>query len=294
MSSSSAHPGIVVGVDGSPQSDAAVEWAVRAAALRGVALVLVHALTDPSATAWLDVPLPEDYWESRRKTAEVLLDDATRIARGALPVTQSLTVDRALVTGSPRAVLVDMSEHADMVVVGCRGLRAIQRAVLGSVSAGLVHHARCPVAVVREAPSEDLREAPILVGIDGSPVSERAVAIAFDEASRRGVDLVALHTWLESTDDFIGVGWPDVREQADEILAERLAGWQQRYPDVSVHRVVAMDNPIRQLLELSGSAQLMVVGSHGRGGLVGLLLGSVSSAVVQSARIPVIVARSRP
>ncbi|MGB3351953.1 MAG: universal stress protein [Mycobacterium sp.] len=293
MSSTSEHSGIVVGVDDSPQSDAAVEWAAHAAALRGVALVLVHALIDPSATAWMDVPLPEDYWVTRRKTAEALLDDATQIARRALPASQSLRVDRELVTGSPRAVLVDMSEHADMVVVGCRGLRAIQRAVLGSVSAGLVHHARCPVAVVRETPSGDLPDAPVLVGIDGSPASERAVAIAFDEASRRGVDLVALHTWLESTDDFIGVGWPDVREQADEILAERLAGWQQRYPDVAVHRVVAMDNPIRQLLDLSGSAQLMVVGSHGRGGLTGLLLGSVSSAVAQAARIPVIVARSR-
>ncbi len=131
----------------------------------------------------------------------------------------------------------------------------------------------------------------MVVGIDGSQASERAVEIAFDEASRRGVDLIALHTWLTSTDDFIGVGWPEVRAQADETLAERLAGWQERYPDVVVRRVVKMDNPARELLLLAESAQLLVVGSHGRGGIAGLILGSVSSVVVQSARIPVIVAR---
>ncbi|GAB3231563.1 universal stress protein [Mycolicibacterium hippocampi] len=308
MSESSSHYGIVVGVDGSPQSDAAVAWAAHEAGMRGTRLTLVHALTDPTAAAWLDVPLPAEYWEAQRARATVLLEDATRIAQQELPTDTPVTVDRHVASDSPRAVLVDLSKDAEMVVVGCRGFGAIQRALLGSVSSGLVRHAHCPVAVVHnddihdddihdddihdDDPTRDRpADAPVVVGIDGSPASDRAVQIAFDEASRRGVDLVALHTWLESTDDFIDVGWPNVSERAEEILGERLAGWQERYPDVTVRRMVKMNNPVHELLDLSESAQLLVVGSHGRGGIAGLVLGSVSSAVVQGARIPVIVAR---
>lgn len=296
MSSSSADSGIVVGVDGSPQSKAAVAWAAHEAALRGSRLTLVHALTDPSVAAWLDVPLPADYWTEQSAMAKDLLEDAARAARAAAPQDRAVAIEQKSVSGSPLAVLVDSSEDAEMVVVGCRGLGGIQRALLGSVSSGLVHHAHCPVAVihVEEPPTDRPADAPVVVGIDGSPASERAVEIAFDEASRRGVDLIALHTWLETTDDFIGVGWAEVRAQADETLAERLAGWQERYPDVVVRRVVEMDNPARELLELSTSAQLLVVGSHGRGGIAGMVLGSVSSAVVHGARVPVIVARARP
>jgi nucleotide-binding universal stress UspA family protein len=295
MSSSSSHHGIVVGVDGSPQSKAAVEWAALEAALRGSQLTLVHVMTDPSAAVWVDgpVPLPVDYWRGRREQAQQVLDDANRIALEALPLGNIITVDQELATGSPQSTLVDLSKDAETIVVGSRGLGGVQRVLLGSVSSGLVHHAHCPVAVIHaEDPQKDPSpQAPVVVGIDGSPASERAVEIAFDEASRRGVDLIALHTWLESTDDFIGLGWPKVRAQADETLAERLAGWQERYPDVAVRRVVKMDNPARELLELARSAQLLVVGSHGRGGLAGLVLGSVSSVVVQCAQIPVIVAR---
>ncbi len=293
MSDNSSHYGIVVGVDGSPQSDAAVAWAAREAGMRGARLTLVHALTDPTAAAWLDVPLPAEYWEAQRARGAVLLEDATRIAQQELPTDTTVSVDQHVASDSPRAVLVNLSKDAEMVVVGCRGSGAIQRALLGSVSSGLVRHAHCPVAVIHDDdPTRDRpADAPVVVGIDGSPASERAVQIAFDEASRRGVDLVALHTWLESTDDFIDVGWPNVSERAEEILGERLAGWQERYPDVTVRRMVKMNNPVHELLDLSESAQLLVVGSHGRGGIAGLVLGSVSSAVVQGARIPVIVAR---
>ena len=134
--------------------------------------------------------------------------------------------------------------------------------------------------------------APVVVGIDGSPASESATAIAFEEASRRGVELVAVHAWSDfAVAELPGVEWSDVQTQAEEALAERLAGWQERYPDVRVRRVVVLDRPARQLLERSESAQLTVVGSHGRGGFAGMLLGSVSAAVAESARMPVIVAR---
>ena len=135
-------------------------------------------------------------------------------------------------------------------------------------------------------------QAPVLVGIDGSPVSELATAIAFDEASRRHVELIALHAWSDAgVFDFPGMDWSSLKSSEDEVLAERLAGWQERYPDVTVHRHVVCDRPARQLIERAEAAQLVVVGSHGRGGFAGMLLGSVSAAVVQAARMPVIVAR---
>ncbi|MGD9618477.1 MAG: universal stress protein [Mycolicibacterium sp.] len=298
MAQESAHSGIVVGVDGSPESNAAVAWAARAAAMRGARLTLIHALTDPSAAAWLDVPVPADYWPPdywgvQRAKAADLLADATRIASQALPDPSTITVEQELTAGGAVAPLVEWSKAAEMVVVGCRGRGGLQKILLGSVSSGLVHRAHCPVAVIHDeaALKDRSADAPVVVGIDGSPASEHAVEVAFGEASRRELELVALHTWLESSDDFIGAGWPNVQARADEILAERLAGWQERYPDVVVRRVVKMDNPIHQLLELSKSAQLLVVGSHGRGGIAGLILGSVSSAVVQRVQIPVIVAR---
>lgn len=293
MSSNSSHHGIVVGVDGSPQSKAAVDWAAREAAMRGSRLTLVHVLTDPSIAAWVDAPVPKDYWRRATERAQDLLDEANRIAGEALPTGSTITVDQELATGRPQSELEHLSKDAERIVVGSRGLGSVQRVLLGSVSSGLAHHAHCPVVVIHEKDSlkNHSVQAPVVVGIDGSPASERAVEIAFDEASRRGVDLIALHTWLESTDDFIGSGWSKVRAQADKTLAERLAGWQERYPDVAVRRVVKMDNPARELLEVAESAQLLVVGSHGRGGIAGLVLGSVSSVVVQCARIPVIVAR---
>ena len=153
-----------------------------------------------------------------------------------------------------------------MVVVGCRGLGAIGRRVLGSVSWGLVHHAHCPVAVIHDEdplmPQPAM--APVVVGIDGSPASESATAIAFEEASRRGVELVAVHAWSDYTyDDFPGVAFSSqLEEQANETLAEWLAGWQERYPAVTVQRVVVRDRPAHQLVKLSESAQLVAVGSH--------------------------------
>lgn len=106
------------------------------------------------------------------------------------------------------------------------------------------------------------------------------------------MDLVSLHAINDAhVSDFPGMDWSTIETSEDEVLAERLAGWQERFPDVTVHRRVVCDQPARQLIEHADSAQLVVLGSHGRGGFAGMLLGSVSAAVVQSSRVPVIVAR---
>src|SRR5271157_4613381 len=124
-----------------------------------------------------------------------------------------------------------------------------------------------------------------------SRASELATAIAFDEASWRGVELIALHAWSDAhVSDIPSIEWSAQQAVGEEALSERLAGWRERYPDVAVRRRIVLDAPARHLLEEAESSQLLVVGSHGRGGFPGMLLGSVSTAVAQAARVPVIVA----
>ena len=283
---------IVVGVDGSPVSRVAVDWAARTAALHGAPLKLVHVLTPPAVMAFPDVPMPPGYLEWQEGQGRTLLDEAAQTARDAAGPTTEISTD--MVAGPSVPSLVEASKDARMVVVGCRGRGALARGVLGSVSNGLLHHAHCPVAVIHDEdplmphPSK----APVVVGVDGSPASERAVALAFEEASLRGVDLVAVHAWSDTgVFEFPGADWSTLQAMGEQTLGERLAGWQERYPDVLVRRIVVADKPAHQLVEQAESAQLLVVGSRGRGGVAGMLLGSVSTAVVNAARMPVLVVR---
>ncbi|TRW81522.1 universal stress protein [Mycolicibacterium sp. 018/SC-01/001] len=294
-SGSSGSLGSVVCVDGSPASRVAVDWAARDAARRRGRLTLAHVLPSAVMQSWVQVPLPRAYLEDEQEAARTILRDAAE-AVAATAGDGVSGVGEKILSGQPVAALAELSADADMIVVGSRGLGTWERRLLGSVSTGLVHHARCPVAVIRDEdpliPHPD--QAPVVVGIDGSPASEHATAIAFDQASRRGVDLVAVHTWSDAGYELPDQPWTDVQPEEDMLLAERLAGWQERYPDVTVHRVVCRDQPARRLLDEGATAQLLVVGSHGRGGFAGMLLGSVSTQVVQSARTPVIVARRQP
>ena len=292
MSTSHTRLGILVGVDGSPASKVAVEWATKEASMRGLPLSLVHVIPSSLPRTWPDVPNPPELHHWYELNGEEILALARQVAEAATG--SNIKVSSEIISGSPTATFIDLSKEAELVVVGCLGLGAIARRLLGSVSAALVHHAHCPVAVIHD--DEPLMPtaamAPVVVGIDGSPASEVATAIAFDEASRRGVELVAVHAWSDnSAYELPGLEWSTLEAQAEEALAARLAGWQERYPDVTVRRVVVLDRPAHQLLKQSDSAQLTVVGSHGRGGFAGMLLGSVSSSVAQSARTPVIVAR---
>jgi nucleotide-binding universal stress UspA family protein len=283
---------MVVGVDGSPAAKVAVDWAARDAASRGATLTLVHVVSSVLGSL-SQTPLPTGIGQWQQQKAHKALDDAMEVVTAVQRDVGPLEVGTEIYYSSAVPTLVDMSKGADMIVVGSRGHGALGN-LLGSVSAGVVQHAHCPVAVIHD---EDPlmpypAHAPVLVGIDGSPASELATAIAFDEASRRRVDLVALHAWTElGVGDVLGMNWLDMQTSEDAALAERLAGWQEQYPGVNVQRLVVCDHAARTLVEHSEKAQLVVVGSHGRGGFAGMLLGSVSSAVVQSARMPVIVAR---
>ena len=289
MSGRSTHRGIVVGVDGSPSSDLAVRWAAREAVMRNVPLTVVHVSTPP--IVWPAGPIPAGLHQRHEEDARKVLADAIQAAEDSVRDGNRPEVDTQLVVAAPVPALIELSKEAHLMVVGCRGQDAVQRALLGSVSTGLVHHAHCPVAVIHDEAPILLgpSQLPVLVGIDGSPASQRATAIAFDEASFRGVDLVALHAYSDA--DVSTAPFMESRPAAEKTLAEGLAGFQEHYPDVTVHRRVVFDHPARRLLDQSDSAQLVVVGSHGRGGFAGMLLGSVSTAVVHAARIPVIVAR---
>ena len=281
--------GIVVAVDGSPASNAAAFWAARDAALRNIPLTVINAVATP-ATTWPPVPYPESLAVRLEDEGKKAIMHAMKIAEDAMPADRKVTIGRELVYSSPAPALIKMSDQAEMIVVGTAGRGLLARGVLGSVSSTVVRHAGCPVAVIRDEELPDPQD-PVLVGIDGSAVSEHATAIAFDEASRRGVDLIALHAWSDVTTEVPALDWATVEEEAQRSLAESLAGWRQRYPDVTVHRVVVRDRPARNLIEQAESAQLVVVGSHGRGGLTGMLLGSVSNTLVHSVRVPVIVAK---
>jgi nucleotide-binding universal stress UspA family protein len=254
---------------------------------------VVHAVNTTVAT-WPPVRYPDLVAVWLKDEGRNVVAHAVKIAEDAVPTDRSAAIKSEVVSSPPVQTLVEMSGEADMLVVGSSGRGKLAGGLLGSVSSGLVRQAHCPVAVIRDEDPlmPNPQHAPVLLGVDGSPASEQATVIAFDEAARRGVDLMAVHAWSDvAVFQLPGLDWSAVHAEAERSLAERLAGWQERYPDVTVHRAVVCDRPARQLVERSQSAQLVVVGSRGRGGLAGMLLGSVSNAVVHSVRMPVIVAR---
>ena len=292
-----SHHGVVVGADGSPSSQLAVNWAARAAALRHVPLTVVHVVPSlsvaASALAWPAGRVPQEVLEIQENDGRRVIADAIKVVEDSATGGNRPEIDSEMLFGRYVPVLVDLSKDAELMVVGCRG-RTGQRRLLGSVSTGLIHHAHCPVAVIHDEVSSSLQSPrlPVVVGIDGSRASELAMEIAFDEASWRGVDLVALHVWSDTDMSTVfGIDSSAVQSAADKSLADSLVGWQERYPEVTVQRMVEFERPVRHLLEQAEKAQLVVVGSHGRGGFAGMMLGSVSTAVAQEAPAPVIVAR---
>lgn len=296
------HQGIIVGVDGSPSSMEAVRWAARDAEMRNVALKIVHVvapIVTGAAQGWPGVPIPADYAQLQEEQAAQAIEQAHSAAVAAAPSHSDLISSEVLHEPTVPA-LVELSKHAELLVVGCRGHGGLTQILLGSISAGVAHYAHCPVAVIHhdEPATTPSPDAPVVVGIDGSPTSELAAEIAFDEASRRGVGLVAVHAWSDMNSVGIArvgwapIEWRNIKVQEEELLAERLCGWADRYPDVVVNKDVVCDQPALRLLRQAEKAQLIVVGSHGRGGFPGILLGSVSTAVVNAARIPVIIART--
>lgn len=295
MTSTGARNTIVVGVDGSRSALHAALWAAEVAARRHHPLRLVHSNANAVGYTGSMAP-PQTYYDAIQASGTQVLADADTAIRNLHP---DLPITTALQTAAgPVPALIEQTDDALLLVLGSRGKGGFRGALVGSTAVSLVAHARCPVAVIRgDAPDSVPRtEGPIVVGVDGSEVSDAAIATAFDEASWRGAELVAVHSWLEyisdpALDRWFGADWAQAQLPENELLAERLAGWQEKYPDVSVRRVVSQGRPVECLLEQAGGAQLIVVGSRGRGGFNGMLLGSTSQALIYHATCPVLVVR---
>jgi nucleotide-binding universal stress UspA family protein len=275
---------IVVGVDGSAPASTAARWAVREAAIRRIELYVVHVvhtdLTGWPQTGWPAIPLPPEVGEAQVAQGEKVLQETRADIATTTGPHQPRNITTRICIGAVVPTLRGFARHPDtMIVVGRRGRGGMHRALLGSVSSAMLHTAHCPVAVVHEMSTIESTPAPVVLGVDGSPASEYATAIAFDEALRRGVELIAVH----SSDH------ADTAE-VEQRVARRLAEYQRRYLNVTVRRVITGGHPADALLAQSQDAQLVVVGSRGHGCLARTMLGSVSAAVVQACRTPVIVA----
>lgn len=283
---------VVVGVDGSAAGLDAVAAAAREARLRRCGLRVVHALLWPAFGAYpgAAVMLPGD--SALREEAEKIVADAVAHARRTEP---AVTSHGAVMTGEAMQVMVKETETAQLAVVARRGRGAFARLLVGSTAVHLSAYGHCPVLVVR--PGGAGPGGPVLLAVDGSPAGAAAIDFAFDEAARRDVGLVALHVWSAwaryppRADAPVRSAAADPAAEGDRVLAEALAGAEKTYPGVRVERT-AVEGSVRELLiEASKDAGLLVTGARGYGGFAGLLLGSVSHALLQHAHCPVAVVR---
>ncbi|MCU1653855.1 MAG: UspA protein [Pseudonocardia sp.] len=282
---------VVVGVDGSEQALHAVRWAAREAESLETSLQLTSAL-GYAADVRGSRRMGNSFYDIVVENTRHDLAAASAAARTAAP---SIEIGRKLCDGHPARVLARMSAGAALVVVGHRGLSGLPGLFAGSVAARLAATAHCPVVVIREpaVPEGAPTHRSIVVGVDGSELSDAAVRFGFETADRRGVPLVAVHSWLVAPDSARTppVDWESVRISGEALMARCVGGWSEKYPEVVVHRVLLRDHPVHALLTQSAQAQLLVVGSRGRGAVAGTLLGSVSQAVLHQASCPVAVAR---
>lgn len=276
----SAGKQIIAGYDGSPDSEQALDWAVREARLHGAALTVCHAWTPVSAPGGGTTDRADQHCR------EQFLADAirrTQAARGCAPVRTLLAA------GPPAHVLCQLSTSAAMVVVGSHGRDRLARALLGPVSLQVAECATGPVTVVRGhwQPVPGRAPAPVVVGMDGSAAGQAAVAFAFEEAAQRTARLIAV-CGLADTAGVLGAAY-----QVEADFDQALATCEPDYPGVAVERVVRQGAPRAALLDAAAGAQLLVMGSRGRGGLPAMRLGSVSLAVLHHAHCPVAIVRSR-
>lgn len=274
---------IVVGVDGSQTALEAALWAADIAHRMHAPLVIAHAVTDAayfytSAAVMVQYPLGE----SEREAAQEILDPARDAVVAKYP---DLPISTWSQRGPADLALLALSRKAQMIVVGAHKNVSVDSLLFGSTAARVANHSECSVAVWRGQPGNG----PVVVGVDGSPLSTVAIERAFELASAYGTGVRAVHAWAP------GVAADLEREQSEHeaLLSESLAGWSEKYPDVPVERIIASVHPDLSLpLYSAAGARLVVVGSHGRGRASSLLLGSTSRHLMKNSPCPVLVCRS--
>lgn len=286
--SSVAAGSIVVGIDGSEHSARAAAWAADVAAVEQRRLVLVHSVQ--VASGWLLPPivdvgaLNEDF----AAAAEALVEDTRQRLQGEHDGLEMVAV---CTPDDPRDILVELSRDAHLVVVGARGRGTLRRLVLGSVSSGVVRHARCPV-VILPANAAQVSGHGVAVGVGGTRWSGHTLELAFRAASWRNEPLRAVHCNAEpiTQDRPVRVAPHATANVEDRLLVSELfAGLREKYPDVDVtveiHRGV-VDEVLRTLAEAVG---LVVVGSQEHNAMTDFVIGSVATALIERSPCPVAV-----
>lgn len=294
---------IYVGVDGSQASIEAARWAASEARLRRTALCLVHGHTSPMAGAAGSVVYPSEMFDADRDWLRAML---SRVREGLLAEFPELDVRLLVRYERPVTLLADVSSQALMTVVGSHGSHRFTEFLIGSVALFASIHAAGPIVVVRVDPASGSvrRTGPVVVGLDGLADSEDALAFALAEASLRGTRLVAVHSWddahLKRFERAVplAVDRTAIDDEERRLLAVQLAGWADKYPDVVVEPTILRGSASSSLLRscTDGTRELpalLVLGSRGRGGIAGMLLGSTSQQVIARAPCPVVVVRSQ-
>jgi nucleotide-binding universal stress UspA family protein len=282
---------VVAGVDGSDASVVAAVYAAEEARRRGLPLLLVHAT--PWNLSGTLTPVPAaDFGRLLEDSAADLLRtvEAEVLERaGTLPSVGTRVVDDYPVPG-----LCHVSADAALLVLGRRGVRGVTGMLAGSTASGVVQHAQCPVVVLPE--DADLRTGepgPIVVGVEGAPEDEQVLAFAVAEAAERGTHLVAVHAWREIALEVSAgrvpplVDWSGVAQEEEALLAETVAGWRDKEPDVDIREVVVRDRAAAALREAATDAQLLVVGHRHRPVLA--RLGSTVHGLLHRAPCPLAV-----
>ncbi|ASR37706.1 hypothetical protein BAY61_24895 [Prauserella marina] len=282
---------VVAGVDGSASSVDAAVWAAAEARGRDWRLRLVHAYSMPPSAFPGFLAAAAPLRDKARERGRQALEKAEQEAKAAV---EGVDVIIDLFEGGTVATLVRYSETAGLLVVGSRGLGGFAEVVTGSVAIALASHAHCPVAVVRGRKRHErpVESGPVVVGVDGSTTSTAAVAFAAREAGLRETSLVLVHTWTHTSPNVPDSASGEDKDVAARVKAELeadVALCERRFPGIPVEVVAERGKPVRTLLARSETARLLVVGSRGRGGFAGMLLGSTSQSMVTHARCPVVV-----
>jgi len=269
--------GVVAGYDGSPASDDALRWAAREAWARGTVLTicLAQAPDGPALARDGETHPRNPQWR------EEILARGVRLAGSVPDLAEVRTV---LAEGPPAQTVCERSSTAEMVVVGQRGHGQLAGTQLGSVSWQVACHAQGRVVVVRgQWRPVNQSPGPVVAGVDGSPGSQDALAFAFEESALRGVPLVVVCALMDAPGRIGGARL--MEEQFSSLMADR----EKEHPEVTVLRQVAFGTPRSALLAAAAGAQLLVVGSRGLGGLEGMSLGSVATALLHHSPCPVAV-----
>jgi nucleotide-binding universal stress UspA family protein len=279
---------LLVAYDGSVDARRALTWTATES-LRTGSPVHVLAVDEVLPPAWAGVGPTAVFTEGYVIDCTALLEEAEKHLRDA-GVEATVTTEQR--DGSVVAEIVRAAAAASTVVIGSRGHSPVGEALIGSVSQHVARHAPCPVVVVREQRTPDSRR--IVVGVDGSPDSSAALEHACRRAEQTGETVVAIHgvhVRAASTDVWSAEARNVDLGDRERLLAESVAGLREDHPDVRLEQEVVAVAPERCLADASANASLVVVGSRGRGWFSGLLLGSVSQAVLQRAACPVVVVR---